>query len=249
MKTCQSRLLISLYKVENKKEKIADFKTAISSTVRSLSNSEKIEVSFGNDNSKSKKNSIRLPELSPINNRLNYNQIRAIADSKSLRHRFSNSKTFKQYEPEGNISKQLYRISEKIRCEKIGTSYFKGVKSNIETFYQERISGLDLKSSEDKIVESFENYLRTKFLNFENNSQIDKKLKSYKKDWAVHHIRDQHQRNALSRGYKNCIDSDLIMISDIDEIPDPEKIKEFKFKNKYACFMQKNFQSKLNLLK
>ena len=63
MKTYQSHLLISLYKVENKKEKIADFKTAICSTVRSLSNSEKIEVSFGNDNSKSGKNSIRLPEL------------------------------------------------------------------------------------------------------------------------------------------------------------------------------------------
>ena len=78
MKTCLNLLLISLYKVENKKEKIADFKTAISSTVRSLSNSEKIEVSFGNDTSKSGKNSIRLPELSPINNKINYNQIRAI---------------------------------------------------------------------------------------------------------------------------------------------------------------------------
>ena len=168
--------------MENKKEKIADFKTAISSTVRSLSNSEKIEVSFGNDRSKSSSNSIRLPELTPINNKINYNQIRAIADSKSLRHRFSDPKTFKKYEPDGNISKQLYRISEKIRCEKIGTSYFKGVKNNIETFYQERVSGLDLKSSEDKIVESFENYLRTKFLDFENNTQIDKKLKTYKKD-------------------------------------------------------------------
>ena len=152
--------------MENKKEKIADFKTAISSTVRSLSNSEK--------------NTIRLPELSPINNKLNYNQIRAVADSKSLRHRFSSLKTFKQYEPEGNISKQLYNISEKIRCEKIGTSYFKGVKNNIETFYQERISGLDLKSSEDKIVESFENYLRVKFLDLRNESNIEKKFKSYK---------------------------------------------------------------------
>ena len=38
------------------------------------------------------------------------------------------------------------------------------------------------------------------------------------------------------------------MISDIDEIPNPEKLSEFKIKNKYACFMQKNFQSKLNLL-
>ena len=73
-------------------------------------------------------------------------------------------------------------------------------------------------------------------------------LKSFKKNWPVHHLRDQHQRNALSKGYKNCSDDDLIMISDIDEIPDPGKIKEFQFENKYACFMQKNFQSKINLL-
>ena len=26
-------------------------------------------------------------------------------------------------------------------------------------------------------------------------------LSSYKKNWPVHHLRDQHQRNALSRGY------------------------------------------------
>ena len=92
MKIYQSHPLISLYKVENKKEKIADFKTAISSTVRSLSNSQKIEVSFGNETSKSEKNLIRFPELSPTNNKLNYRQIRAVADSKSLRHRFSTLK-------------------------------------------------------------------------------------------------------------------------------------------------------------
>ena len=73
-------------------------------------------------------------------------------------------------------------------------------------------------------------------------------IKSYKKNWPVHHLRDQYQRNALSRGYKNCDDNDLIMISDIDEIPNPQKIKEFKIFNKYACFIQKNFQSKINLL-
>ena len=77
-----------------------------------------------------------MPDLTKINDKLNYNQIRAIADSKSLRHRFSDSKTLKKYEPEGNISKKLYKISEKIRCEKIGTSYFKGVKNNIEKFYK-----------------------------------------------------------------------------------------------------------------
>ena len=168
--------------MENKKEKLENFKVAISSTVRSISNSNKIEVSFGNQSLKSDKNSIKLPEINGINNNINYDEIRAQADSKSLNFRFSNKKLLKKNEPDGAISKKLYNISEKIRCEKIGTSYFKGVKSNIEKFYQKRISGLDFKSSEDKIIESFENFLRVKFLDFKNESHIDKKLKNYKKD-------------------------------------------------------------------
>ncbi len=72
-------------------------------------------------------------------------------------------------------------------------------------------------------------------------------VKSKKKNWSPNHWRDQHQRNSISRGIQKYGDDDLIMISDIDEIPDPKKIPEFKIVNKYACFMQKNFQSKLNL--
>jgi beta-1,4-mannosyl-glycoprotein beta-1,4-N-acetylglucosaminyltransferase len=71
---------------------------------------------------------------------------------------------------------------------------------------------------------------------------------SPKKGWHENHMRDQFQRNALERGYNEFNDEDLIMISDIDEIPNPEKIKEFNIKNKYACFLQKNYQSKINLL-
>ena len=39
-------------------------------------------------------------------------------------------------------------------------------KDNIENFYQKRILDLELKSSEDKITESFENYL-SKILRFQ----------------------------------------------------------------------------------
>jgi cobaltochelatase CobT len=214
--------------VDNKKEKLEDFKTAISSTVRSISNSEKIEVSFGNHTPKSEKNSIKLPELDQINNKLNFDQIRAIADSKSLNFRFSDNKTFKQYEPEGNISKRLYQISEKIRCEKIGTSYFKGVKNNIEKFYQKRISSLDLKSSEDKIIESFENYLRTKFLDFKNDNQIDKKLKSYKKDLNEKFNDKIVQLNEATLDQKkfNSLISKLISNMNLDENFDEEEKKD-----------------------
>ena len=168
--------------MEYKKEKLEDFKTAISSTVRTITNSNKIEVSFGNQETKNFENSIKLPELDRIGDKLNFEEIRAIADSKSLVHRFSNLETLKKYEPKGNISKKLYSISEKIRCEKIGTEYFGGIKNNIENFYQKRVLGLDLKSGEDKIIESFENYLRIKFLDFKNEPLTEKKLKSFKKD-------------------------------------------------------------------
>ena len=98
------------------------------------------------------------------------------------------------------------------------------------------------------------NFNINKFSKFRNKiiyiivEDMPTNLKFYKKNWPVHHLRDQHQRNSLARGYKNSSDDDLIMISDIDEIPDPNKIKIFDVKNKYACFIQKNFQSKINLL-
>ena len=82
--------LMFLYKVQNKKEKLEDFKTAISSTIRSLSASQKIEISFGNQASKSDKDTIKLPDIGNISNKLNYEEVRAIADSKSLNFRFSN---------------------------------------------------------------------------------------------------------------------------------------------------------------
>ena len=56
-------------KVENKKEKLEDFKTAISSTVRSISNSQNVEVFFGNQNSNTSKKSIKLPDLQKTNDK------------------------------------------------------------------------------------------------------------------------------------------------------------------------------------
>jgi beta-1,4-mannosyl-glycoprotein beta-1,4-N-acetylglucosaminyltransferase len=102
---------------------------------------------------------------------------------------------------------------------------------------------------------------RDKKLNFkiENFSKFKNKIKyiiiddlpldveSPKKGWHENHSRDQFQRNALERGYKEFDDADLIMISDIDEIPNPKKLEEFNLKNKIACFLQRNFQSKINL--
>ena len=58
-------------------------------------------------------------------------------------------------------------------------------------------------------------------------------------------IRENYQRNFLMNGIKNFSDEDLIMISDIDEIPN---LKKFNYKNKISIFMQRMFYYKFNLV-
>ncbi len=58
---------------------------------------------------------------------------------------------------------------------------------------------------------------------------------------------EQHQRNSIMKGLNKSEDNDLIILSDVDEIPDLNKLKVFD-KNKYAVFSQKMFMYKLNLL-
>tara|TARA_B100000963_G_scaffold360870_1_gene393536 strand:- start:861 stop:2657 length:1797 start_codon:yes stop_codon:yes gene_type:complete len=214
--------------VEKKTEILENFKTAIGSTVKSLSNSENVEVSFGNQSVKSEKFIIRLPEIENINNQINYDQVRAIADSESLKLRFSDPEVFEIYEPDGSISKKLYRIAEKIRYEKLGSDQFKGVKKNIEKYYKKRTDSLDLKSSEDKMVESFENYFREKFLDSKNNKLLDKKLKTYKKDLDENFkdkIKDLYDL-AYDQTQFNSLISKLIEKMNLDENFEEEDKKE-----------------------
>ena len=77
---------------------------------------------------------------------------------------------------------------------------------------------------------------------------LPKVVKKFKKHWHPAHARDQFQRNALSRGIKDLDDNDLVMISDLDEIPNPKQISNFKAQDKYVCFVQDNFLFKFNLL-
>ncbi len=214
--------------MEKKTGIIEDFKTAISSTVKSLSKSENIQITFGNINLSADNNSINLPEIEHIDNNFNYDQVRAIADSESLKLRFSDKEILKLYEPEGNISKKLYKIAEKIRCEKIGSDNFKGVKNNLKKFYQKRINSLDLKNSQDKIIESFENYLRKKILDYKNNSEIEKKLKNYTKDLDKKFQKNINELSNFTKDQKNfnSLISDLISKMSLDENLNEEKKDE-----------------------
>lgn len=57
-----------------------------------------------------------------------------------------------------------------------------------------------------------------------------------------------YQRNAILRGLKNLKNDDIILISDVDEIPNPNKLKNIKLFLKPQVFEQKFFYYYLNCL-
>ena len=61
------------------------------------------------------------------------------------------------------------------------------------------------------------------------------------------YVRENYQRNAISRGIVKANEDDIIIISDLDEIPNPKEINKFKPNMRYAAFKQLHFYYKLNL--
>ena len=61
------------------------------------------------------------------------------------------------------------------------------------------------------------------------------------------YLRENHQRNCISRGLKDADQDDLILISDLDEIPNLKNLKNFKKKMRFAVFEQLHFYYKFNL--
>ena len=61
--------------------------------------------------------------------------------------------------------------------------------------------------------------------------------------WA----RENFQRNCIERGLKNAEENDLVIISDLDEIPNPKLILKFDIKKQFAVFRQNQYYYKFNL--
>ena len=60
------------------------------------------------------------------------------------------------------------------------------------------------------------------------------------------YLRENFQRNCIERGLVNAADNDLIIISDLDEIPNLEMLYKFKSEMRFAVFKQKHFYYKIN---
>ena len=106
------------------------FKSAVSSTVKAISENFDLEIKFDNKTN-SKKNSLNLPELISLKKLQDFTNLRAFADSEALKIKYTNEKIYLANEPKGAMGKALYAIAEKIRYEKIGSDQLRGIKNKI----------------------------------------------------------------------------------------------------------------------
>jgi len=160
------------------------FKSAVSSTVKAISENFNLEIKFSNSTS-SKENCLNLPEIANLKKQQDFTNLRAFADSEALKIKYTNKKIYNENEPDGAINKALYAIAEKIRYEKIGSDKLKGVKNNITQCYENKFKEKkheEIRTEADvPITEAFELYLRNYFFNIKQNKNT-KKVLSYWND-------------------------------------------------------------------
>ncbi len=208
-----------------KEDNIENFKTAIASTVKSISNTNNIEVTFTNVSSETDKRVVKLPQIESISSKIDYMKTRASADSEALKIRYSNKKIYDEYKPNGETSKRLYEIAEKVRYEKLGSEQFKGVKNNLDNFYSYKLNLKEFKNKKENTLDAFENYLRTNILDQKNEKKIDKNLKNHKNNFekAFKKKLTLLKNSLLDQRKFNSLISELITELNIDEDLNPEE--------------------------
>ena len=134
------------------------YKTAIHSTAKAIARSNLKEK-------REKFEKITKPKILSCENKEEILEARVLADSEALKIKYSDENILNKNLPTGTISKTIYNIAEKIRYEKIGSDQYKGIKSNLNNFYQKKISESNV-HSQNFIADAFEAYLRGKVLDF-----------------------------------------------------------------------------------
>ena len=197
--------------MDKKNIHLENFKEAITSTVRSISEVVDCKVTYGELNKNNEKNA-NLPEIKRLENIKDYFALRATADSEALRLKYSNIDIFNNFKPKGSNASKLYEIAEKIRYEKIGSDKFKGIRKNLSNNFEN-------KKTKNLTEDFFEKYLRDYLFNKKEIKNLDSKTKKLKKklDDKFSENLENLRNNITNQAKFNKIISDVISKMDIED--------------------------------
>ena len=213
------------------------FKQAILSTAKVISDDYKIKIDKKNKSSKN----MDFFQLDNLNTRLDFIKYRAEIDSKALRKKFSNDEIYKINLPKNLSCKSLYELSENIRCEILGSIMLKGIKSNFIENYNNKLFFKrkdQLKTKEDvNITEAFELYMLKNFFNIKLNSLCEKILSFWSKEFEKYLSDDLNflKKNVENQQKYNSKFSEILQKIDIfdnsDENQNEDEQKEMDDQN------------------
>ena len=166
--------------MEKKREILEEqIKQALTSTFKVISNH------IEDKNSKNKDLEIKkldFSEIKDLKSKNDYIRLRANTDSKALKIRFSDYGVFIKNQPKNPALSKIYELSEKIRCEMLGSKMLNGIKKNLENNYYQKINNKKYKDVNAKkdinVLDAFELYIIEKFFKL-NLSEISQKTLSY----------------------------------------------------------------------
>jgi len=155
---------------------IDEFKKSLTSTIKSISKNENIEINFVKDSSSIDGQIINIlePNIKSIKNNLNY--IRAEADSMALELRFHKNIIHQKYLGNNELANKIFYSVEQSRVEAKGSKILKGVNDNIKNKHKLDLLNLsnqnNQNNTESELVRAFryvsyselsENKLKGKF--------------------------------------------------------------------------------------
>ena len=165
---------------DNFKEK---FKQAIISTVKVIS--DDFQINSKNKNKINEEN-LNIKNIENIKDKKEFIKIRAETDSEALRRKFSDKTIFEKKMPKNQTSQSLYKLSEKIRYEMLGSKMLKSISSNFQNNYFNKLKNIDaskIKQKDDvNISDAFEIYMLDKFLEIKLEPDALKLLSFWEKE-------------------------------------------------------------------
>jgi len=171
--------------MEKKREILEEqIKQALTSTFKVISNH------IEDKNSKNKDLEIKtldFSEIKDLKSKNDYIRLRANTDSKALKIRFSDHGIFIKNQPQNPALSKIYELSEKIRCEMLGSKMLNGIKKNLENNYYQKINNKKYKDVNAKkdinVLDAFELYIIEKFFKLNLSEIAQKTLGYWRKDF------------------------------------------------------------------
>ncbi len=171
--------------MEKKREILEEqIKQALTSTFKVISNH------IEDKNSKNKDLKIKtldFSEIKDLKSKNDYIRLRANTDSKALKLRFSDNGIFIENQPKNPALRKIYELSEKIRCEMLGSNMLNGIKKNLENNYYQKIYNKNSENINTKkdvnVLDAFELYMIEKFFKLKLNKISLKILSYWRKDF------------------------------------------------------------------